>query len=66
MLKIHQSLFFNATIPKEIEALAQKYLSQPIWVKVGRVGSSTTNVNQTLEKVSEKEKLDRLFTLLVN
>ncbi|KAK3002079.1 hypothetical protein RJ639_020241 [Escallonia herrerae] len=61
----HQTLLFSATMPVEIEALAQEYLTNPVQVKVGRVSSPTANVSQTLEKISEYEKIDRLLALLV-
>ncbi|KAK7290337.1 hypothetical protein RIF29_04672 [Crotalaria pallida] len=61
----HQTLLFSATMPVEIEALAKEYLSSPVQVKVGKVSSPTTNVSQTLVKVSENEKIDRLLDLLV-
>lgn len=32
--KRHQTLLFSATMPKEIEALAQVYLNKPVTVKV--------------------------------
>ncbi|RZC59912.1 hypothetical protein C5167_007207 [Papaver somniferum] len=35
-----QTLLFSATMPVEIEALAQKYLSDPVQVKVGKVQES--------------------------
>ncbi|CAM6017881.1 unnamed protein product [Sphagnum balticum] len=62
--KKHQTLLFSATMPEEIEALAQEYLSQPVRVKVGRVSSPTANVSQNLEKVADKEKIDRLLAFL--
>lgn len=31
----HQTLLFSATMPREIEALAQAYLTFPITIKVG-------------------------------
>ncbi|MED6217179.1 hypothetical protein PIB30_015297 [Stylosanthes scabra] len=61
----HQTLLFSATMPVEIEALAKEYLANPVQVKVGKVSSPTTNVSQTLVKVSENEKIDRLLDLLV-
>ncbi|KVI03708.1 DNA/RNA helicase, DEAD/DEAH box type, N-terminal [Cynara cardunculus var. scolymus] len=61
----HQTLLFSATMPVEIEALAQEYLTNPVQVKVGKVSSPTENVSQTLEKISESEKIDRLLSLLV-
>ncbi|CAI5473054.1 unnamed protein product [Closterium sp. Yama58-4] len=63
--KQHQTLLFSATMPEEIEALAQEYLKTPVRVKVGRVSSPTQNVTQSLEKVPEKDKVDRLLQLLV-
>ncbi|XP_068669310.1 DEAD-box ATP-dependent RNA helicase 20-like [Aristolochia californica] len=61
----HQTLLFSATMPVEIEALAQEYLKKPVQVKVGKVSSPTANVSQVLEKVAENEKIDRLLSLLV-
>lgn len=61
----HQTLLFSATMPEEIETLAQEYLRDPVRVKVGRVSSPTQNVTQTLEKVVDKEKVDKLLQLLV-
>lgn len=61
----HQTLLFSATMPEEIEALAQEYLNDPVQVKVGKVSSPTANVSQVLEKVIESEKIDRLLSLLV-
>ncbi|KAL6978985.1 RNA helicase [Sarracenia purpurea var. burkii] len=61
----HQTLMFSATMPVEIEALAQEYLTNPVRVKVGKVSSPTANVAQNLQKVSDNEKIDRLLALLV-
>ncbi|XP_021993662.1 ATP-dependent RNA helicase DBP2 isoform X2 [Helianthus annuus] len=61
----HQTLLFSATMPVEIEALAQEYLTNPVQVKVGKVSSPTENVSQNLEKITENEKIDQLLSLLV-
>ncbi|CAI9105811.1 OLC1v1004826C2 [Oldenlandia corymbosa var. corymbosa] len=61
----HQTLLFSATMPVEIEILAQEYLRDPVQVKVGKVSSPTANVMQVLEKVPENEKIDRLLGMLV-
>ncbi|KAK4440908.1 ATP-dependent RNA helicase DBP2 [Sesamum alatum] len=61
----HQTLLFSATMPVEIEELAQEYLTNPVRVKVGKVSSPTANVSQILEKVPENEKIDRLLDILV-
>ncbi|WMV46109.1 hypothetical protein MTR67_039494 [Solanum verrucosum] len=52
----HQTLLFSATMPAEIEALAQDYLTNPVRIKVGKVSSPTANVSQILEKVPENDK----------
>ncbi|XP_065847621.1 DEAD-box ATP-dependent RNA helicase 20-like [Euphorbia lathyris] len=62
----HQTLLFSATMPTEIEILAQEYLTSPVQVKVGKVSSPTANVSQTLRKVSDSEKIDCLLALLVD
>ncbi|KAG9149415.1 hypothetical protein Leryth_003357, partial [Lithospermum erythrorhizon] len=61
----HQTLLFSATMPVEIEALTQEHLTNPVQVKVGKISSPTANVTQSMEKVSESEKIDRLLDLLV-
>ncbi|KAF5470321.1 hypothetical protein F2P56_010841 [Juglans regia] len=63
----HQTLLFSATMPTEIEALAQEYLTNPVQVKVGKVSSPTANVSQKLEKVpdSEKTRCDEVAEALV-
>ncbi|XP_047943469.1 DEAD-box ATP-dependent RNA helicase 20-like [Salvia hispanica] len=63
--KKHQTLLFSATMPVEIEELAQEYLTDPVRIKVGKVSSPTANVSQVLEKVPENEKIDRLLDMLV-
>lgn len=63
--KKHQTLLFSATMPEEIEALAQEYLSSPVQVKVGKVSSPTANVSQNLNKMIDEEKVDQLLALLV-
>ncbi|KAK4370265.1 hypothetical protein RND71_009740 [Anisodus tanguticus] len=61
----HQTLLFSATMPEEIEALTQDYLTNPVRIKVGKVSSPTANVSQILEKLPENDKIDRLLDLLV-
>lgn len=61
----HQTLLFSATMPAEVEALAQDYLSKPVKVKVGAVSTPTANVAQHIEKVPDAGKLDRLCELML-
>ncbi|KAL6558964.1 hypothetical protein OROMI_019314 [Orobanche minor] len=56
---LHQWSFLNRFKGAE-------YLTNPIQVKVGKLSNPTENVSsQTLEKISETEKIDRLLSLLV-
>lgn len=61
----HQTLLFSATMPEEVEVLAQKYLKNPVRVKVGQVSTPTANVAQHLEKTTDTTKIDALLTLLL-
>ncbi|CAK7323483.1 unnamed protein product [Dovyalis caffra] len=60
----HQTLLFSATMPVEIETLAQEYLTSPVQVKVGKVSSPTANVSQILTRVSESEKVTSVLSSL--
>ncbi|GFH19210.1 uncharacterized protein HaLaN_16122 [Haematococcus lacustris] len=61
----HQTLLFSATMPREIEGLAQAYLNNPITVKVGAVSTPTANVAQSLESCPDvKAKMELLIGLL--
>ena len=42
-----QTLMFSATFPKSVRALARDFLADDyVFVKVGRVGSTTDNITQ--------------------
>jgi len=47
-----QTLLFSATFPKEIQRLAADFMSNYIFLAVGRVGSSTDLIVQHIEYVS--------------
>ena len=64
--KSYQTLLFSATMPPEIEDLANEYLTDPVRVKVGAVSTPTANVSQTLQKVPKEEKPQELLQLLIN
>jgi len=60
----HQTLLFSATMPEEIEGLANEYLNKPVRVKVGAVSRPTANVVQHLQKTTEQDKLEALLNLV--
>ncbi|KAL5964444.1 ATP-dependent RNA helicase DDX3Y [Taenia solium] len=61
-----QTLMFSATFPKEIQILAQDFLSEYVFLTVGRVGSTSENITQTLLWVTEDQKRDALVDLLAD
>ena len=46
-----QTMLFSATFPKEIQRMASDFLDDYIFITVGRVGSSHTNITQSVEYV---------------
>jgi len=60
-----QSVFFAATMPPKIRALAERFLKNPITVEVRKPGETTKNVEQDIIRVREKSmKFNQLQTLL--
>ncbi|KAG5155094.1 hypothetical protein AAZX31_05G144200 [Glycine max] len=59
-----QTMLFSATFPKEIQRLASDFLSNYIFLAVGRVGSSTDLIVQRVEYVQESDKRSHLMDLL--
>merc|ERR1712083_92005 len=55
---------FSATFPKEIQRLATDFLLNYIFLAVGRVGSSTSNIKQRVMYCQEQEKKSKLMTIL--
>ena len=56
---------FSATFPREIQALAQKYLRKPAMVQIGGLGEGVDTVTQVVEMVaSEDSKKKRLVEIL--
>ncbi len=64
MPKNHHTLFFSATISKEIEGLIQEFLHEPVRIKVSIV-DTPKNVEQDVVRVTNSaSKLDVLHDLL--
>uniref|UniRef100_A0A0D6QSX3 RNA helicase n=1 Tax=Araucaria cunninghamii TaxID=56994 RepID=A0A0D6QSX3_ARACU len=59
-----QTMLFSATFPREIQRLAADFLSNYIFLAVGRVGSSTDLIVQRVEFVPEADKRSHLMDLL--
>ena len=61
--KPRHTLFFSATLSREIEALIGNFLSDPIRVSV-KTGDTAKTVNQDVVRVAGKNKVDVLYELL--
>ncbi|MCO5552301.1 hypothetical protein L7F22_005813 [Adiantum nelumboides] len=59
-----QTMLFSATFPEEIKELARNFLSNSIFISVGRVGSSTNLILQKVEYVDEFNKRNSLLELV--
>ena len=59
-----QTLFFSATMPTEIERLADRFLHLPVRVEVARPASAAETVSQALVEVAPRQKRNALRTLL--
>ena len=51
-----QTLMFSATFPKEIQKLASEFMTRYIFVAVGRVGSTTALITQSVVWAEEQDK----------
>jgi ATP-dependent RNA helicase RhlE len=61
-----QTLFFSATMPKEIASLANSILTNPIKVEVTPVSSTANTIKQEIYFVEKNEKRSLLLHLLKN
>ncbi|MEG0314968.1 MAG: DEAD/DEAH box helicase [Erysipelotrichaceae bacterium] len=59
-----QTLFFSATMPNEIKALASTLLKDPVFVEVTPVSSTVENIKQSLYYVDKTNKKHLLLQLL--
>ena len=59
-----QTMLFSATMPKDMEALAAQYLSDPVKVQVSPPGKAADKVTQSLHFVPQAEKAAFLKEML--
>ena len=59
-----QTLMFSATFPRDIQMLARDFLKDYIFLSVGRVGSTSENITQTILYVEDEDKKSLLLDLL--
>ena len=64
--KKRQTLFFSATMPKEIEQLSAQFITDPVKVSVAPVATTAERVDQSVMFVSQGDKPALLKTLLAD
>jgi ATP-dependent RNA helicase DDX3X len=59
-----QTLMFSATFPREIQILAQEFLKNYVFLRVGRIGSTTDYITQKILYVEDIDKKSKLIERL--
>ena len=59
-----QTLMFSATFPEEIQKLAADFLVDHIFLTVGVVGGTTSDIQQNVIEVTDNEKREKLQEIL--
>ena len=59
-----QTLFFSATMPPEVQRLANEILKQPTVIEIARQGTTAKNVRQVVYPVDTPRKRDLLIHLI--
>ena len=62
--KRHQTLLFSATLPQNIVRIAERYLNEPIRIRVGSTTTPITKIKQETMQVSEGDKYNLLLDQL--
>ena len=59
--KKHQTLLFSATLPQNILNITERYLNDPIRIKVGSTTTPISKIKQEVIQVNEGEKYNKLL-----
>jgi ATP-dependent RNA helicase DDX3X len=59
-----RTLMFSATFPEAMQRIASKYMREYVFVAVGRVGSTTDSITQSLIKAERNDKRLKLSLIL--
>ncbi|KND02634.1 uncharacterized protein SPPG_01722 [Spizellomyces punctatus DAOM BR117] len=60
----HQTALFSATFPKEIQMMATDFLNDYIFLTIGQIGSTTSDIKQIVMNVPRHAKRRELVRLL--
>ncbi|KAG9394388.1 ATP-dependent RNA helicase DED1 [Carpediemonas membranifera] len=59
-----QTLMFSATFPDAIQRLARSFLRDYAFISIGKVGSTTNNIEQRVMHIQENDKFRSLVSIL--
>ncbi|MBM7649403.1 ATP-dependent RNA helicase DeaD [Bacillus ectoiniformans] len=59
-----QTLLFSATMPKQIRAIAERFMTEPEAIKVKAKEMTVSNIDQYYVKVQQRDKFDTLSRLI--
>ncbi|AFM43245.1 DNA/RNA helicase, superfamily II [Desulfosporosinus acidiphilus SJ4] len=62
--EIRQTLLFSATMPKQIQNIAQRFMKEPEFIQIKATGVTVSDIEQHYIEVPEKLKFDVLTRLL--
>ena len=60
------TLMFSATFPEEIQKLAAEFLNEYVFLTIGKVGSTHSDIEQQVMEVDDASKRDKLVEILGN
>jgi ATP-dependent RNA helicase DDX3X len=60
-----QTMMFSATFPANIQRLASDFMRDYVYLTVGRVGSASKDVTQSVDYVEENDKMEALMKFLL-
>src|SRR5690606_13220028 len=59
-----QTLLFSATMPKQIRAIAERFMNNPVTIRVKAKEMTVSNIEQHFIKVHQRDKFDVLSRLI--
>ena len=59
-----QTLLFSATMPKQIRAIAERFMNDPVTIRVKTKEMTVSNIEQHYVKVHQRDKFDVLSRLI--
>lgn len=59
-----QTMLFSATMSKKIEKITNKYLKNPVVIKIGETNQPSVNISQDIVEIENKDKFTKLLEYL--